>query len=265
MKMLYDIFKTLYFKIRFILIFLNKIKILPLGLFPTIIRDIITSTFFIQNRYLENSNNGYWELLPKLTNKELNDYYSKIYYKYHRKKIEKNITPRDLDQFMLIKNKILDLEKRKLKILNFGSGYSGISYLFMLYGHKVINIDPACEDNDNFGIRYIKSLDQFTGKTDFFFSSHSLEHLENLDGFINNLDNILDDNAYLFIEVPNCGLDNKNGGFNGKIIPPHTYYFREEFFKNLNYNLIDLNIYSQIKFPHPINDRGEIIRYIGKK
>ena len=86
MKMLYDIFKTLFFKIKFILIFLNKIKILPLILFPTIIkRDIINSTFFIQNRYLENSNNGYWELLPKLTNKELNDYYSKIYYKYHRK------------------------------------------------------------------------------------------------------------------------------------------------------------------------------------
>ena len=59
--------------------------------------------------------------------------------------------------------------------------------------------------------------------------------------------------------------DNKNGGFNGKIVPPHTYYFRKEFFENLNFNLIDLNIYSQIKFPHPIDDEGEIIRYIGKK
>ncbi len=264
--MLYSIFKKIYFRIRFIFIFLNKKNFLPLGLFPIILRrDIINSSFFIQNRYLENSSNGYWELKPKLTSKELNEYYSTIYYKHHRKKIEKNITPRDLDQFMIIKNKILDLEKRKLKILNFGSGYSGLSYLFMLNGHEVINVDPACENNDNFGIKYIKSLDQFNDKTDFFFSSHSLEHVENLDSLLYNVSNILNNNGYLFIEVPNCGLDNKNGGFNGKIIPPHTYYFRKEFFKNLNYNLVDLNIYSQIKFPHPIHDEGEIIRYIGKK
>ena len=179
-------------------------------------------------------------------------------------KIEKNITPRDLDQFILIKNKILDLEKRKLKILNFGSGYSGLSYLFMLDGHEVINVDPACENNDNFGIKYIKSLDQFNDMIDFFFSSHSLEHVENLDGFLCKVNNILNYDAYLFIEVPNCSLDNKNGGFNGKIIPPHII-LEKNFFENLNFNLIDLNIYSQIKFPHPINDRGEIIRYIGKK
>ena len=71
--MLYSIFKNIYFRIRFIFIFLNKRKTLPLGLFPIILRrDIINSSFFIQNRYLENSSNGYWELKPKLTSNPSN-------------------------------------------------------------------------------------------------------------------------------------------------------------------------------------------------
>ena len=262
----YFILKSIYLKIKFILYKMYQLKLLPLDFFPIIVRrDIINHSFFIYKRKLVDTNNGYWRLEPKLTSLELNDYYSKLYYKHHRSKIDKNITPRDLDQFILIKEKILDLNKTKsYNIINFGSGYSGISYLFMILGHNVVNIDPAIEDNDGFGIKTIKQIENYNGKADLFFSSHSLEHVTDLNLFFYELYKILKDGSYLFFEVPNCEHKHKNGGINGKIIPPHTYYFKLSYFENLKFKTLENKLYSQKKTPHLVDKEGEVIRYIGR-
>ena len=158
---------------------------------------------------------------------------------------------------------------RKISLqLNFGSGHGGISYLFWLDKFNVINVDPFNRFNySRYSIEKFSDLSKINKKIDFFYSSHSLEHVSNLEKTLNKIDELLNINGYLFFEVPNA-MNPENGGINGKIVPPHTYYFKKSFFEKLKYKMLFCEIYKQDEFIATKSDRedsGEIIRYLGKK
>ena len=76
--------------------------------------------------------------------------------------------------------------------------------------------------------------------------------------------------GYLFCEVPN-GQNPVNGGCNGMVSPPHTYYFRKKFFSS---NKLFEEIYCQLLIYKDKYDiqcqkthdekKANVIRYLGK-
>ena len=77
----------------------------------------------------------------------------------------------------------------------------------------------------------------------------------------------LADDGVIFIEVPNSRLP-ENGGNNGRIVVPHTYYFTMGFFETLPFEVMHLETYKELGNGfHGIaeDDCGEVIRFIGRK
>jgi hypothetical protein len=50
-------------------------------------------------------------------------------------------------------------------------------------------------------------------------------------------------------------------------LPPHTYYFTTDFFRQMSYDCLLLGTYSQKTMPNTMveGDDGEVIRYLGRK
>ena len=70
-------------------------------------------------------------------------------------------------------------------------------------------------------------IDKINGKFDLIYSSHSLEHVQNIFETIKKFSLISNENTIFFFEVPNCS--NKKYQ---KIHCPHTYNFTKLFFNN---------------------------------
>lgn len=196
---------------------------------------------FIHNKELIYSNFGYWELSPNPTNDDLNEYYQKKYWSSNKQTSSLSVNQRDIQHLEFLLNEI---PLRKINtFLNFGSGHGGISILLHYFGiKKIINLDPditvdyeVIKSNS-----FIKcnSLFEIHDKVDLFYSSHSLEHVPDVNKFFDELKKKLNSNSYLFFEVPDCTCNPRNGGFNGDIIIPHTYYFEKSFFSNLGFELL---------------------------
>ena len=154
------------------------------------------------------------------------------------------------------------------KFLNFGAGPGGASYLFWAQNFDVINIEPSGVKtviNDRWLTLNDKS--QFKGSVDLLLSSHSLEHVNDLETTIDWIFNSLRNEGIIFIEVPNSMLP-ENGGMGDKIIVPHTYYFTKDFFKSLPFTILHLQTYRELGdgFHQEVSDdSGEVIRFLGQK
>ena len=195
---------------------------------------------FIKDKKLKN-NNTYFSVdpMPKLSEIE-------NFYKFDYKK-NMNFRNTIIDERAILHFKFI--EKMKLNFnnfLNIGSNTGGISHLLRVKGKKIYNYDffeVKKYYNENWN--YVSNLNSIKDKIDLIYLSHSLEHIIDFWEFFLNLNQIMSEDCYVFIEVPN-GTNEKAGGLK-KIIPPHLHYFKKEFFKNLNRELIELNLTNKKK------------------
>lgn len=154
--------------------------------------------------------------------------------------------------------------------MNFGAGHGGISYLFSAKGYKVVNVEPSNIAPSLDWVKYNKLSDVKESRFDLIYSSHSLEHVIDVDIIINTFLNKLKKGGIVYIEVPNCHLECDPAYKEGKIEPPHTYYFTRDFFNSLPFELVLNKSYHEqggddLTAKEATNDSGTIIRYIGKK
>jgi 2-polyprenyl-3-methyl-5-hydroxy-6-metoxy-1,4-benzoquinol methylase len=159
------------------------------------------------------------------------------------------------------------IENGGLVFLNFGSGFSGVSQLIYNKGNKVINVDPSSmwqiEDLQAVNLSDISELKE---SVDIFYASHSLEHVPNVDLVIHQVNRFLKQDGILFIEVPNAEFNGNGGGY-GLICEPHTYYFKNKYFENLNFKgILNPRISGQSLEQLPKQyTNNQVIWYIGQK
>ena len=169
------------------------------------------------------------------------------------------IRKRDLEHYDLTKKLFSEFEKTKINILNFGSGHAGFSILCSLNNHKVTNLDYFInQDILNYkNIKNITDIKMINEKFDLIYASHSLEHVHNINSTLKTFNDISNNDTIFFFEVPNCFSKQQI-----KIQPPHTYYFKRDFFfnnfKNFNFCKIFLN------FKEQDDDSGNVIIFLSR-
>jgi 2-polyprenyl-3-methyl-5-hydroxy-6-metoxy-1,4-benzoquinol methylase len=202
---------------------------------------------------------------------ELNQYYKSAYWE-SRENINLRIilNRRDLIHFKILKNLFPQSIAKKKVFLNFGSGHGGVSHLLHDLGLEIINIEQGEMPN-----YYNKNWSKFSStksikddSVDVIYSSHSLEHVQNINEVQNEFKRIIKPEGILFFEVPNAD-SSSTGPKENKIVIPHTYYFQKIFFKNWFSKAILVksfiqNDYEDIdNFMSYENPNGEIIIAIG--
>jgi len=245
-----------------IAVFLYYIGLLPKR-YENSVRLLITTKKFNKKYFLNKKltwiKKGYWQLSPMPAVDELNSYYKSFYWESRGGNINTILIERDIQHYQTLKKILPNIfSKSALKILNIGAGHGGISHLFHASGHNIINIEP-----DNIQKYYEKnwntysSIDYCNGIFDFIYSSHSLEHVYDIDIFLKKIKKISNNGTHFFFEVPNCMRKNEP-----IIRPPHTYYFTPDFFNKISKNVILNETYSQNKIVY--NEEGNVIRCIFK-
>jgi len=141
-------------------------------------------------------------------------------------------------------------------------------------GHNVYNVEPS-----GIQITYpdrwasystMNEINRIDVKFDMIYSSHSLEHVNDIDLFMKQISNFLSEKGFLFVEVPNCNQTNRqyqaNGGSDGIIRAPHTYYFSLKYFETLCPVTLINNSFFQADHPHSLatNEDGDVIRFLGQ-
>ena len=220
------------------------------------------------------SSNGYWELDPMPDETELMELYRTTFqpmesWSFKEKSIAADL--RDFDHVNLLKQ-TYPHELKGIRFLNFGAGLGGASYILKLLGARVTNIEPF--HLPSFDWEHYPNLSFAEGKFDVIYSSHSLEHVTDVQTTMTRFDQLLKKGSYLFIEVPNCRQSNctdpQNGGQDGMVRTPHTIYFTMDFFKTLPYQEILLSTFEggigEQDIPSVTShEDGNVIRYIGRK
>ena len=202
-------------------------------------------------RKLKYHDDGYYYLNPMPSKEFLDDCYKNVYETYtfiskvSWRDIDQNIKrnlliERDLDHYKNLLTNYPDFNKSSKKILNFGSGQGGISFLLHQYNHIIYNLDPGASKK-YFEQRWhnIDSLDKIAFKFDLIYASHSIEHVADISELMRKFSEFADSNTIFFIEVPNCSIPEKQF-----ISFPHTYYFTTNFFKQSFKKCIFLKTYT---------------------
>jgi len=230
----------------------------------------IAKKIFLE-KTLKYSNSGFFYISPMPNKEELNQYYKSAYWE-SRENINLRIilNRRDLIHFKILKNLFPQSIAKKKVFLNFGSGHGGVSHLLHDLGLEIINIEQGEMPN-----YYNKNWSKFSStksikddSVDVIYSSHSLEHVQNINEVQNEFKRIIKPEGILFFEVPNAD-SSSTGPKENKIVIPHTYYFQKIFFKNWFSKAILVksfiqNDYEDIdNFMSYENPNGEIIIAIG--
>ena len=157
-------------------------------------------------------------IYPEIDEENLNNFYENFYWLNRfesEKKIENFEKKENFQIFNLIKNYI-SVDK-KYNILEFGMGngnfakyistkmkikkYSGIEA-----NNKLVNKINLSDQVDDFLILdNIKNVDN--NEIDLIFSIQSIEHVNNLEKFMETVKSKLSRNGLLYIETPNCNWD----------------------------------------------------------
>ena len=127
----------------------------------------------------------------------------------------------------------------------------------ILKNHKIVNFDYHKTDKifeKNW--KNINDLDLITDSYDLIYSSHSLEHVQNIFETVKKFKEISHDKTIFFFEVPNCFKKEYQ-----KIHMPHTYYFTKNFFDKCFNKLDFFKSYLGEKELDNINE-GNILRIL---
>ena len=236
------------------------IKLFKIGLIPEDYKGKAKSLYFKEKFHTEFSKSklkyddkGFYYLNPMPSTNFLNEYYKKTYWQ-SRNDLNYPVKSRDIDHFKMISNFYTDFNSSKKKILNFGSGHGGVSYLFHAANHSVFNYDFRPTNKKPFAERWknIETLGNLNLKFDLIYGSHSLEHVNNLENTFELFKNLSHEKTIYFFEVPNCLNINK-------IYPPHTYYFTREFFVKKFINIDFCKTFLGSK--EMSEDQGDVIRF----
>ncbi len=229
---------------------------------------MITGKIFYHKRSIKKLKN-YYQLHPMPSTDELNEYYQNNYWEWISKEGKnEGFTNRDKEHFSILKEKVPSLFAKPQKILNFGAGHGGISHLFWKEKFSVVNVEPS-KMNINYENRWEQYSDiqeiNLDNKFDLIYGSHSLEHVNNLEEFYLKIEKLLKPKGYIFWEVPN-GNNPVNGGCNGRIHAPHTYYFTKNYFNEINnFEVIYNQLFDNYKEETDDEFNAEVIRYLGRK
>jgi len=258
------------------MLFLKKLilKLYLIGLIPKKLLSkklnsrLISGKIFYYKRSIKKSKN-YYHVHPMPSKDELNEYYQNNYWEgFTKEGKNEGVDNRDKEHFSILKDQIPSLFSEPNKILNFGAGHGGISHLFWKEKFSVVNVEPS-KMNINYEERWEQYNDiaeiDLDNKFDLIYGSHSLEHVNNIESFYSRVEKLLKPNSYIFWEVPN-GNNPQNGGCNGIICAPHTYYFTKNFFNEINnFDVIFNKLYDKDKKETDDELNAVIIRYLGRK
>lgn len=168
---------------------------------------------------------GTLRINPYLTESSIEKYYKNLYGKVKRG----NITPDNLyKKQKQSASRIFDFLKKYLnkniKILDFGGGAGGKSYKFIKN-----NYNTFITDSDKNHMNYALSLGykEFNQdlKYDLILLIHVIEHISDLDSFLNFIRKIISDNGFLYIEIPYLGGKEYNYSIIDEIHIAHKWYF----------------------------------------
>lgn len=243
------------------------IALYPFKLYPKILNDKIKllkqlrkiEKLFSSNQFnLEKKKLGIYR--PKTTiNDKLWQEYLELttYKKWHQNTLLRH---RDILHFETIKKIYPDIQKKKLKILNYGAGHGGISILFNIMGHEVVNYDPVKMHkimNENW--HCVTSLKQLNTIFDFIYNSHSFAAVNNLNEDLKELTRITDQNTNFFIEE---SIKTKFNKPTIKFKPPRINYFENEFFFKNIFEKVDQIFYFKNKdLTNGLIDRTQVTNY----
>jgi 2-polyprenyl-3-methyl-5-hydroxy-6-metoxy-1,4-benzoquinol methylase len=223
-------------------------------------------------RKLKKHDCGYWTVEPMPTDYELEEYYRNTYWSAREGGKSSLVILRDIDHLLFLKIHAQKLFlKTSINLLNFGAGHGGFSHLMHAMGHNVYNVEPSgIETTYPDRWEYFSTMNEINRidvKFDLIYSSHSLEHVIDVDLFMENVSDLISDSGYLFFEVPNCNQTKGfNGGSNGIIRAPHTYYFSLKYFETLCPTTLINKSFFQTDHPNTLatNEDGDVIRFLGQ-
>jgi len=239
----------------------------------------LKKSLFKRNSLTQLEQEGYWKLANMPSEKELTQFYKEEYWD-HRGDQDQTVNPRDLSHYLDLRSlagKVIDAPE--LKFLNFGAGHGGLSHIMWGIGANIVNIDPSIPP-----VAYATRWRSFLSENDangtltkekpfnIIYGSHSLEHVRDIEKTLDFFKSISDSKTLFMFEVPDSMSDG-NGGKDGKVSPPHTYYYTFGFFQKNFSEIVELtSIESGNLFKHSGNlpggkhpsGQGDCIRFLGR-
>ena len=249
--------------IKFFSIILFNLKIYPKKFEKKLKRlkkiKLLEKEFSSEKYSLVYGENKIYRPKNEIDNKLWNEYLNLVVFEaWHSNTLLRH---RDIKHFEEIGKIYPDIHKKKLKILNFGAGHGGISILFNILGHHVVNYDPVkmlddvMKDNWN----CITSLDNLDETFDFVYNSHGFTAVNNLGEELQKLANITNGNTFFFIEE---SIKTKFNNSIPKFRPPRINYFIDEkFFKNIFINVDKVLYLKQKSKKNGLIERIETINH----
>lgn len=215
-----------------------------------VIQTIEGNSNIFDYKKLKYNDSGYYYVHPKFTEEELHTYYKDYYLKSFRLNVNFGVMAQDFFHFQIMIDTIPNFNELK-QFLNFGSGHGGISHILdiKIKDCEIINIDPTQSPLKlaKTNIRhefFLQALEN--NSVDLIYSSHSLEHVADIDKTIKEFKRILKPEGYIFLEVPNADHP-EDGPQIGKIDIPHTFYFQKKYFLN-NFDVKFIETFNMDRF-----------------
>ena len=217
---------------------------------------------------------GYWQLEPMPKADELERFYARVYWASIPDHGPQAPSQRETILIDLALRHFPELLDGGLTIVHLGPGRSTVSRTLAGFGNTVIDVEPgdaAHPSATHRGSRPFPGvisreirLGDIESEVDLFFSSHSLEHVADVTAVERWWQTHLRPRGGLIVEVPNCEVPG-NGGSDGSIAVPHTYYFTRAYFEQLPFSTILCAAFSESTsaFSEERPD-GNVIRFVGR-
>lgn len=201
-------------------------------------RQRLRRKLFTENTLYEETKRGFYRLKHMPSDKDLAEYYSSEYW-LHRGDQGIWLNERDLSHYFLLRSLSPGLfmgNLREKSVLNFGAGHGGISNILQGLGFLVVDIEPGTtsrvqpDRHKSYSSFQDAFIDMAKMEFDLIYSSHALEHVTDIDATFARFNDVAKEDALFFFEVPDATCEGE-GGFDGTVRPPHTYYFSLKFFE----------------------------------
>lgn len=240
--------------------------LVPRRLIPQNLRLRLDAKQIFGGKQLVFDPRGYWRVDPMPSGAELTRYYEAAYWAQRGGKTM-GVRERDLDHFELLSSELGSFLDARRTVVNFGAGHGGISYLLYHQGHEVINVEPSglAFGYEGTSWQTFENLSAVRQPVDLLYGSHSLEHVRDLSEVEEFIASWLSPGGYVFWEVPNGNFAG-NGGANGRLQPPHTYYFTVEYFAQMGLDVVLNSTFREGPRGQVVGDRGgQVIRFLGRR